>query len=272
MSVAAEKTPGVLPDPDGEGEVTQASDKATVGGMRVTLFDEKQQRWVEHHGDEMFGKGFKKAEALYESKTMTLDSELRSTKGELETLKTELQAVKAGKPVTQAGKDEQHAEVSRLQATIEEMQGTIKTLKSDKEAAETRVQRATEIERGMTIRSAFQRAIPKGVEFFDVDEALELGQKEGKLELSEHGTVFIVNPRTGNPRIGADGDPMTLTAFVNEIVAKKPYLVKSNLGSGSGGGEARELARETKPPSPADMSKEDFEALKNKVKLGQRIV
>jgi hypothetical protein len=271
MSATAE-TPGVVLDPDGEGEVVTPSQVvATAGGARVT-FDEKQQRWVEHHGDEMFGKGFKKAEALYESKTVTLDSELRATKGEIEALKTELQAVKSGKPVTQAGKDEQHAEMSRLQATIEEMQGTIKSLKSEKEQAESRVQRATEIERNMTIRSAFQRAIPKGVEFFDVDEALELGQKEGKLELSDHGSVFIVNPKTGNPRIGSDGDPMTLAAFVNEIVARKPYLVKSNLGSGSGGGEARELARESKAPNPADMSKDEFEALKNKVKLGQRIV
>jgi hypothetical protein len=265
-------TPDPIVDLDGGGDDTQTPDKATTkGGVRVT-FDEVQQRWVEHHGDEMFGKGFKKAEALYESKTMSLDSELRSTKGTLESLQAEMAALKAGKPATQAGKDEQHAELSRLQATIEELQGTVKTLKSEKESAETRVQRAQEIERNMSIRSAFQRAIPKGVEFFDVDEALELGQKEGRLELSEHGTVFIVNPRTGNPRIGADGDPMTLTAFVNEIVAKKPYLVKSTLGSGSGSGEAREMARDTKAPNPADMSKEEFEAVKTKVKLGQRVI
>lgn len=264
-------TPDTTTDLNGGGVPTPVPEKATKGNVRVT-FDETQQRWIEHHSDEMFGKGFSKAEALYESKTMSLDNELRSTKSELETLRTELQAVKAGKPTTQVGKDEQHAEMSRLQATIEELQGTVKTLKAEKESAETRIQKAQEIERSTTIRAAFQRAIPKGVEFFDVDEALELGQKDGKLELSEHGTVFIVNPRTGNPRIGADGDPMTLTAFVNEIVAKKPYLVKSNLGSGSGSGEAREMARDVKVPTPAEMSKEEFEAIKNKVKLGQRII
>lgn len=270
---AAEITPGdVTPNPDGEGVSTQSAAQPTKpGNVRVT-FDEVQQRWVEHHGDEMFGKGFKKAEALYESKTASLDAELRSTKTELETLRGELQAVKAGKPTTQAGRDEQATDISRLQATIEELQETVKTLKAEKESAESRVQRATEIERAATIRAAFTRAIPKGVEFFDVDEALEIGQKDGKLELSEHGTVFIVNPRTGNPRIGSDGDPMTLAAFVNEIVAKKPYLVKSNLSSGSGSGEARELSREPKPANPATMSKDEFEAVKNRVKLGERIV
>jgi hypothetical protein len=269
-----EQTPGdSKADPNGAGGSTSPGDTAAGAKRRVT-FNDEQQAALEHHGDQMFGKGFQKAEAIYEGKLATMATDLSTAKA---ALAQATQAADKGKAdgdkgdKGKGGQADREAEVARLQALVEELQGTLTTLKTEKAASDERVKKAEEVERSTAIRQQFLKNTPKGVEWIDVDEVLQLCQKDYALALTGHGTVMVMNPRTGLPRPGADGDPMTLAAFVAEVVAKKPYFVKSKASPGSGSGEARELAQDAPTKAIDDYTDEEFDALTRRVKSGQAV-
>lgn len=262
--MADEAKPDEKKVPDGGDGADQKA------GAKKILFDQDQQTFLNNHGDEMFGKGFKRAESIMGTKLSEAQTAIEALQKQLDEAKQapkkEPKAAADDKPVTPSASE------SQLLAQLEELKATTAKMRTDREALDARLAEAERVQAEAAIRREFVKGIPKGVKFFDVDEAIALSQRDHTLQAQSDGSVVVINPKTGQPRLGADASPMTMSAFIAEVVSRKPYLVESGVSSGAGSSESREMRREDGIKPPNELPADEFQSLVNRVKAGERVI
>jgi prefoldin subunit 5 len=282
-----------MPDDDAADKLTDpnagGANNPVAGGDGQTPqdkleFSKAQQEFLQRHTDEVFGRGYKKAESHLEPKLAEANARVEAANARIEAVTKELADLKKaqtppkspdddGKNKKQEPpvKDEAMAqENQRLKATIEELNTGIKTLSKEKEDAVGKLTTFETTRRDARIKDEFLAAMPTGVTFFSPLEIFELVRKS--IDVDEAGRIVIMNPKTGTPRLGSDyQSPMTIAEFIAEYAEKHPWEVKANNAEGgTGGGEARrqEKPKEPAPPKVKDMPAKEFEAFLQKVKSG----
>lgn len=227
-------------------------------------FNEVQRRWIENHGNEMFGKGAKKAEDTLTPKLSEASSKIEALTKEIDTLKAATKESGSKKKEQQSAEIEQ---IQQLQGRIEEMQAIVTRITSEKNEAVTKLG-SYESERTKARKSqAFLSAIPDNIKFFSNDEVYTLLEPV----VQEHeGQFVVINPKTGLPRLGNDlSSPMTLSEYISQFAAEKPHLVKApDTDGGTGQGETRRTDTKTGDADVDKLNAAELEALIQKVKAG----
>lgn len=267
-------------NPDGGGThapAAEAKAAAADSASSKIKFTPEQQEIVNELIDRMFGKGFEKGKSLAQQE---LDARVAEVKAENEKLAKQLASFKtppADEAVapTKATKAEKAAErsaepspeIQQLLARFDEMQSVASTLKQERDTLSKQLLEAKERSRKTLIKEAFITA-SKDISFFDPMEVYTL--IENQIDVDESDQVVITNPRTRQPRLNSNMEPMTLAEYLAEFATQKPYLVRaSNRDGGTGAGGSRRVDSSTSSPSSKTdinaMTNEEFEAYRNSI-------
>jgi hypothetical protein len=209
------------------------ADEPNNGGTPATPpkveFNEAQQAKVQELIDKAVGRVAGNLRSEYEPKLATLQTELTEAK----------EAAKAAKTGTQ--KNEANADVAALQAQIDEMKSASRATKDEVTRWQTEAQtKAREVEdakaEALNIRKdvAITNAASK-VNFVNTEVVLKLTKDNIKYD-SEKGR-FIVLSDSGQPRLNAAMEDMTLDEFYTEFAAKNKYLVRGDIVPGTNSSE-----------------------------------
>lgn len=210
------------------------ADEPNNGGTPATPpakveFNEAQQAKVQELIDKAVGRVAGNLRGEYEPKLASLQTELTEAKA----------AAKAAKPGAQ--KTEANADVAALQAQIDEMKSASRTSKDEIAQWKTEAQtKAREVEtakaESLGIRKdvAITNAASK-VNFVNTEVVLKL--TKDNIQFDAASGRFIVTSDSGQPRLNAAMEPMSLDEFYTEFAAKNKYLVRGDIVPGTNSSE-----------------------------------
>ena len=206
-------------------------------------FDERQQAKINELIQEAQGRAAREVRA-----------ERDALKASVEAAAVELAAAKAdlAKAKTPAEKKEGKVEVEALQAQIAEMKLASESTKAEAErlrlAAEAKAKEATDA-RGEITRyqrdSALRDAAVK-TGFFDPADVIQTAASN--VQWDSEKKRFVVIGDSGQMRLNAAYEPMSLDEYCQELAGKKPYMVRGDVkgGVGSKPSEQRNLSSDGK--------------------------
>lgn len=196
-------------------------------------FDERQQKKVNDLIQEAMGRAGKEAR-----------TEATEVKAQLTLLRTELDQAKTdlanAKTIHQKG--EASADIVALEARLNEMQTAHKTVQTELENTrnaakqkDVEIKRANDaainIRKEITLTQAASKINP-----FEVDEVVR-SSKDSIAWDADKSKFVVVDPISQQPRLNSAFEPMTIDEYFAEFAAKKPYMVRSGLRSGTGSSE-----------------------------------
>lgn len=269
--------PDEIVNPDGGGVDTAqpnagaaASGDANQQSKSKVSFSDDQQQIVDRLVDKVFAKAFEKGKAQAAGE---LESKLAEANQTIEKLNKQLAVVKPpdeeaqDRPAPPAKADKKAAaaqspDIQQLLARFEELQSLATSLKSERDQAKEELTKHRDLTRKARIKEEFIDA-SKGINFFDPMEVFSLVREVIDID-GESENVVVKNPKTGQPRLNSNMEPMSLAEYLAEFAKTKPYMVKApTADGGTGAGASRKI--ETRKTDEADaaakvasMSNEEF--------------
>lgn len=193
-------------------------------------FSKPQQDKVQELIDTAVGRNAHKIRKEFEDKINTLETELEEAK------KTQK---RASNPTQQAAAD---SDVELLRGTIEEMKTASKLSQAEverwkKESLEKskKLDEANANTLNLKKTSVLTNAASKH-NFVNLDMVIKLTQDQVTYDKDQDR--FIVLNNSGQQRLNASMEPMTLDEFYADFVNANKYLVRSEVGSGIGSTES----------------------------------
>lgn len=265
-------------NPEDQNQGTNTEDVKVADDKGSKKFTPEQQDIVSGLVNDAFGKGAAKVQKQLDEAKSLIDS----LKGEVENLK-KATAKKEDTKQDDKGKnvvDDKalNAEIEKVkadgrtkeakwQAQFDELMGNFNTIKTERDQLKTEKEQAHKAAKEMKFASAFDEAA--GDQFFKSKTVrLELAEQ---LKHEDDGTITVLNPRTGQPRLNSDMQPFTLKDLLAEYAKNNPHMVKTEVAGGSGASETRKTDTKTATKSIKDMSEDEIKALEKRVALGERI-
>src|SRR6185437_513495 len=200
-------------------------------------FSEAQQAKV----NELIQEAMGRAGRSHQEKATALEANVTTLKSELDQAKAALAAA-----TTTKEKNDAKGDVTALQAQIDEMrraqQSNADEVKKfqgiaqqkDAEATEARKE-ALEVRKQVAITQAASK-----INFVDSAVVTKLTHDSVKWDTDKNR--FIVIGPTGQTRLNASFDPMTLEEFYNEFATQNPYLVRGDFKGGAGSSSRNDLS------------------------------
>lgn len=236
-------------------------------------FTADQQEVVDTLIDRMFGKGYEKSKSEFEPKLTEAQKQIDTLAKQVEEF---TKAAKSAETVDdKKTKDDKKKpsladmeEFKQFQAQMDELREAQKALQAERDAARKALGEQTEKQRISKVRDEFLDA-SRDLGFIDPNEVFLLVRDQIKLD-EESGSVVIMNPKTGRPRMDATlENPLSLADYLTQFAQERKHLVRaSDAGGGTGAGGSKKIDTSTKDKQVdfAKMTKEEFEAFKSQVK------
>ena len=209
-------------DADGSagGGSQQANQQTTEAPKKAAVeFSNDQQQLLEAKINEAFGRGAAKAERELTAKIAELESQLKA---------------KAEQPKAEsAGKSYSDDDLKKAIAAREtELKGLLEQTQKDSQtklsAAEQRIAALLDKDKTAAIVTAAAKANA-------IDPSDVVALVGGMVHHGDDGSLVVLNEQ-GQPKLGKNGDPMTVEDFVATYLAAKPHLVR---GANTGGAGSR---------------------------------
>jgi hypothetical protein len=207
---------------------TGTDNSAQNNGEQKVVFTPEQQARMQEIIDAAVGR----AGAPHKQAAQQLEQEKTALQSQLADLQSQLEAAKA------SGKSGSKDEAETLRAQIAEM----KNAQSRNADEATRLKQQLDAERQEAVKAktealnvrksvAIQRAASE-VNFVNNEVVEKLTDAFVKWDETKGG--FVVVNESGQPRMNAAYEPMSLSEYYQEFAAKNPYLVRSDVRPGVG--------------------------------------
>jgi hypothetical protein len=137
--------------------------------------------------------------------------------------------------------NEARATAARLEAEAEVLRAEVERLRGDREGLESNLsvkEKEAKSARAETIAVKKQNAIQAAAtehNFFNPQIVSRL--TEDKIKWDEGKQKFVVLGDDGSERLGADGNSLSVSAFLKEFGTSNPYLVRGDVKPGVGSAE-----------------------------------
>ena len=230
-------------------------------------FTPQQQEWVNSKINEVFGKGFDKAKGEFESQLTTATAQLTALQTEIAELKK--------KPAKQTPKDDSGADdkaaqqVAQLQAQIDELKGNYNTVKSERDTLKQTMESSRTESRRSQFESSFNEVVGEAeITFFNNKQVLRDLEDAKVLRHEEDGSITVMNPKSGQPRLNAEMEAFPLKDLLAEYARKNPHMVRTEVDGGTGSTPSKRHTTRSESKSVKDMSTDEFEAFHQKVLSG----
>lgn len=277
-----------ITNPDGGGTNAPAAEAKAAPAAETSAsskikFSAEQQDIVNELIDRMFGKGFDKGKSIaqqeFESKLIAAQADNEKLTKQLATFTKAQPQPSADEAAAEKSEPEKKAKTTRteraepspdlqqLMARFDEMQTVASTLKAERDTLASKLEEATQRSRRTLIKETFITA-SKDINFFDPMEVFQLVEKQ--IDVDDQDQVVIKNPRTGQPRLNSNMEPMSLSEYLAEFASQKPYLVRaSGQAGGTGAGGSQRVESQGTPKTDfTTMSNDEFEAYRNSILAG----
>jgi len=199
-------------------------------------FDENQQKKVNDLVTEAQGRAAKEVRAELEKEKASaqeLKNQLEDTKKEFEKLSKKNKKTEGEEEDVEALR----ANLAEQKRILEQSHNTIEHYKtvvvSEKDKTIGNLKNELDNVRKQTALAGAAATIG----FVDVSDVLELTKES--VTWDENRGRYIVKGEAGQPRLNNALEPMTLNEFYQEYAYKKPFLVRSDARSGTGGVETK---------------------------------
>lgn len=249
----------------------KVDDGATDDKKPKVQFSAEQQDKLQELINEAFAKGAKKTEEDLAKATKTI-TELTAKVEEL----TKAPSKKDDKKADDKKADDKKADdndadgrtrLAKMQAQFDELLSNFNTVKSERDSLKGEKDKAVQDARKARFATTFDEAA--GDTFFKNGTVrLELSEQ---LRQEEDGSITVLNPKTGQPRLNTDMEPFTLKDLLAEYAKNNPHMVKVKVEGGSGAEETRKLETGVVKKSIKDMTPAEIKALEKRVMAGERI-
>lgn len=236
-------------------------------------FNEEQTVAVNRLFNQAFGEGAAAAERKLQE---TLAAE-KAAREAAEKKLADLEAAKA----TQQGDDKDQKDqtpqvpkeiaeqLKRMEAQQAELKALFDGVKAERDTLQANLQKANEERRKSRKKDKFIDAAKEAkVQFYDINEAYEIAEKDGLDYDPEKDRVLVKNLQTGAPRLNSEGEEMNAIDFVKEFSSKKKYLVIApSQDGGTGSAEVRrhEESKAETVKSVEKMSPKEFEEYRQQI-------
>lgn len=234
---------------------TDAGTEQEKAEKKAKAFSDEQQATLTGIINEVFGRGYKKAEGDTESKVLPKITELTTT---LQTLQEKIAAIEAGVKTPEKKEKVEKTEKGlppEIDQVLRQQDELIKTLQTKLTETDQQIARSREFERTARVKDIVMREA-KDLNFFDPEDVFSLVKED--LKLTDDNNVVIWSKESDAPRLNIERKPMTVTEHLKEVAAKKPHWVKaSNVTPGTGSSEPdrQREAEKTNNSKLADISK-----------------
>lgn len=201
--------------------------------LKDITFDEKQQLKVNKLIQDAMGRAGREAR----TESAKFKEQLDSLRSELDQAKTDLSNAK-----TAAERKDAKDDVESLKAQIAEMQNANKLVQLEYQntikqlqAKDAEVKQAKEQTISVRKETALTAAALK-INPFDVEDVVRATSNSVQWN-PEFNRFEVIDPMSGQPRLNAGLEPMSIDDFMEEYAKKKPHMVRAGVKFGSGSSE-----------------------------------
>jgi len=239
-------------------------------------FSPEQQAKVQELINEAFGKGASKTEKELKKATDAIEALIgKIAKPE----EAKPGATKDDKKVDDKKQDDKkddkgddkvdgRTQLAKLQASFDELMTNFNGMKTERDTLKGEKEQAVKQTRDHKFVQTFEEVADEFKFFRNQTVRLELADQ---LRYEEDGSITVLNPKTGQPRLNTEMQPFSLKDLLADYAAKNSHMVKTEVDGGSDSKGNRKVDAPGGRKSIKDMTPDEIKAIEARVAAGERI-